>query len=358
MKVLQVRNVNEALPRAVQLLLAHGVPRGSRYGDVIQAPFSVTTVYEKPCERVLFSPERDANPFFHFYEMLWMVAGRNDVAGVARYAKRMATFSDNGQTFHGAYGHRWLYAFGEDQLEVIIQALQKDPTDRRCVLQMWDTRLDLGQKGKDFPCNTLATFQMDHNGALHMVVFCRSNDIVWGAYGANAVHFAFLLEYMARFIGASVGTYAQVSVNWHAYVDVFKTVAELRPDRMNHVYDPYTDGGVLPTLLPEEPAETQEVIEELLRQADNDFDVPPGGSFLGSTFRRMTARRAVSSTFWAVGNALLRSHQAYRVLDAPHRYDSALALLGNDADPLARHDWIIAAKAWLVRRRAKWSATA
>lgn len=342
MRVLNVRNVNEALPRAVRLLVDEGVPRPSRYGDVLQAPFSVTTVYDKPCERVLFSPERDANPFFHFYEMLWMIDGRNDVAGPARYAKRMATFSDNGETFHGAYGHRWAHAFGTDQLTTIINALAADKNDRRCVLQMWDTRLDLGKKGKDFPCNTLATFQVDANDQMHMVVFCRSNDIVWGAYGANAVHFSFLLEYVAKASGYSVGTYSQVSVNWHAYVHVFETVSHLRPDRMNHVYDPYVSAGVLPTLLGFDAVKNQLVIEELLRQADHDFEHPPVfGDLDGS--------------FWEVGNALLRAHQAYRYGTGEERYTSALALLGNDSDTLARYDWIIAAKAWLVRRHAKWS---
>ena len=51
-----------------------------------------------PCERVLLYPERNANPFFHLYESLWMLAGRNDVAGPARYAKNMNNYSDNGVT--------------------------------------------------------------------------------------------------------------------------------------------------------------------------------------------------------------------------------------------------------------------
>ena len=69
MKVLQVRNVHEALPRALQLLDREGIRRESRNGPVIQGP-PVATVYMHPWERVLFWPERDANPFFHLYESL------------------------------------------------------------------------------------------------------------------------------------------------------------------------------------------------------------------------------------------------------------------------------------------------
>jgi hypothetical protein len=50
-----------------------------------------------------------------------------------------------------------------------------------------------------------------------MLVTNRSNDIVWGAYGANAVHFSYLLEYVASSIGVKVGRYWQVSNDFHIY---------------------------------------------------------------------------------------------------------------------------------------------
>jgi thymidylate synthase len=74
--------------------------------------------------------------------------------------------------------------------------------------------------GKDVPCNTNAFFRVT-NGKLDMMVNCRSNDIFWGAYGANAVHFSFLQEYVASSIGVEVGRYWQNSFNFHAYVDRF-----------------------------------------------------------------------------------------------------------------------------------------
>jgi hypothetical protein len=50
-----------------------------------------------------------------------------------------------------------------------------------------------------------------------MQVNCRSNDIIWGAYGANAVHFSFLQEWLAWAIGVRVGVFYQVSFNYHIY---------------------------------------------------------------------------------------------------------------------------------------------
>lgn len=224
MMTIQARNVNEALYRGViamralekELTAEHVVaPRGMR---TLEYPEPVATTYNKPQERVLFSAVRDANPFFHFFESLWMLSGRRDVAFVEKFNKRMRTFSDNGTNFHAAYGHRWREAFGVDQLRDVVTELRRDPTTRRVVLQMWSCNLDLGGVGKDLPCNTHVYFKV-RNGALNMTVCCRSNDMLWGAYGANAVHLSMLQEYIAGKVGVEVGVYTQVSDSFHVYLD-------------------------------------------------------------------------------------------------------------------------------------------
>jgi len=62
---------------------------------------------------------------------------------------------------------------------------------------------------------------------LDMTVFNRSNDIIWGCYGANAVHFSMLQEVMAAWVGVPVGCYWQISDNWHAYISSLEKVAHL-----------------------------------------------------------------------------------------------------------------------------------
>src|ERR1039457_2230941 len=104
MHVIQARNVNDALASGLEYLADKGVEEQSRNGPVIVAPGPVTTVYERPLERVLFSPLRDANPFFATMESLWMLAGHNDVVFPAYFAKNMMNYSDGGVTLHGAYG--------------------------------------------------------------------------------------------------------------------------------------------------------------------------------------------------------------------------------------------------------------
>ena len=238
MHTIHARNVSEAFVDGMNLLYENGVERESRAGTVLEYPTCVATVYEKPWERVLFNPARDANPFFHLMESLWMLRGQRDVKSLVRYNKRMDDYSDDGEVFHGAYGHRWRNHFSQDyrvldQVKVIIRRLGKNPGDRRCVLQMWDASYDLNVNKVDIPCNTHVYFKIrdelggdDRSGylnKLHMTVCCRSNDIIWGAYGANAVQFSMLQQYMSDCLDIEMGPYIQISDSFHAYKDIFDT---------------------------------------------------------------------------------------------------------------------------------------
>lgn len=221
------RNVNDALCDACNWLKVAGVRETSRNGPVIRAPGPVLTVYRCPTERVLFHPLRDANPFFHLFESLWMLAGRNDVAYVAEFNARMAVFSDDGETLNAAYGYRWRMQFYRDQLVDIIEHLKENPTSRRAVLGMWDPPEDLNSDSKDLPCNTHVYFEISQDsGALNMTVCNRSNDAIWGCYGANAVQFSVLQEYLAAHLGVAVGEYAQFSNNLHLYLDTHGELLE------------------------------------------------------------------------------------------------------------------------------------
>ena len=219
MYTILAKNVNDAFYQGMSLLQNVGVKGDSRNGPVIQVPTPVVTTYMRPKERVLFCPERDANPFFHFMEGLWMLGGRMDCGFVAQFNGRMREYANDVGDLDGAYGYRWRTHFGYDQLQTLISMLKNDPNTRRAVLAMWDGYVDLGRSSLDIPCNTHAYFRRDRY-SLHMTVCCRSNDAVWGAYGANAVHMSMLQEVLATMIGCDVGEYNQFSNNMHLYPEV------------------------------------------------------------------------------------------------------------------------------------------
>lgn len=217
--IIKARNVSFALREACNWLKVAGLREESRNGPVLRAPGPVTVVYSRPRERVLFHPTRNANPFFHFFESLWMLAGRNDIGFLEQFLPRMREFSDDGRTLNAAYGYRWRHYYTGDQLDNLIVHLKANPTSRRAVLEMWSER-DLDNNSKDVPCNTHAYFERDQGtGALNMTVCNRSNDLIWGMCGANAVHFSYLQEYLAGMLGWPVGVYVQFSNNLHLYLE-------------------------------------------------------------------------------------------------------------------------------------------
>jgi hypothetical protein len=227
MRVLNVADVNEALPLALSYLYAEGETEQTRNGPAVVAPTPVATVYRYPRRRVLFDPHRDANPFFHLFESLWILAGQRDVKFLSWFNSRIAQYSDDGEVYHAPYGYRLRKHFGTDQIAVACDMLRKDPNTRRAVLQIWDTKADMGVQSKDLPCNDMVMLRVRkddstfHNSGrvLDITVCNRSNDAVWGAYGANVVQFSMLQEYMAAAINVGIGTYTQVSNNLHVYED-------------------------------------------------------------------------------------------------------------------------------------------
>jgi thymidylate synthase len=332
MNQVYARNVQEALRAGINLVLTHGERRESRNGPVLGLPVPLVTTLSHPTERVLISKERNANPAFHLLEALWMLAGRNDVKFPGTIVKQIRKYSDTGTTLHGAYGHRWREWFGYDQLKAIAVELTENPTSRRCVLQMWDGERDLSMAtaggGKDVPCNTAIYFDR-RNGALNMTVTNRSNDMIWGLYGANAVHMSVLQEYMAASIGCPVGWMTTISNDAHVYLDVYP-IEKLQAIR-NDVHDAMQ---VLHRYTPQPMLLEGETIEELDADIEEFFS-------LFDTGRGKSIPAVVFNTDWF--NSTVRyMWGAWQERDNGSSYVWA----GRIADPM----WSLAMTQWLRMR--------
>lgn len=343
MRVIRARNVNDALVAGVKLLGEGGIEQESRAGTTIEYPEPVCTVYERPNERVLFDAIRDANPFFHLLESVWMLAGRRDVAWLERFNQRMATFSDDGEVFNAAYGYRWRNQFDlsraydegtTDQLTAIVDLLKRDPDSRRAVLQIWDARADLAVNSKDLACNTQAMFKV-RAGALNMTVSNRSNDMIWGCYGANAVHFSILLEYVASRLKLAVGVYRQVSDSFHAYRDTWGKVSEIEG---RHAEDPYILNEVAPYPLMADAARFDDELDQWLAEPPDALDMANWQDQAGSG-------RWANPFFHEVATPLYKSWFAFKA----KQYDDAAQWLGL----CAASDWRRAGIEWLERRARK-----
>jgi thymidylate synthase len=423
---IEVRGVNEAFYAIVRGIVTGDVPTckaASRNGPVLVVDEPVILTYEKPMERVLFNRARDCNLFFHVYEALWMLAGRNDVAPLAYYNKRMAEFSDDGGTLNGAYGYRWRRSPGKDegygagtvhtyhdQLNIIVDHLRANPGSRRAVLSMWNVEDDLLKVGsypcceavrrlervpgdattltggicpehgrtsvasRDVACNLSAVFQVREGGPckeckrrnqhlcftdpgpcplcggphmqvgwapgyLDMTVFNRSNDLIWGMLGANAVHFSFLLEYVAARLGLAVGKYHQVTANLHAYGWNWHPDEWLKEgpyDSGDYGASPYRKGRMLLWHLVEDP-------ERFDRE---------NASFVEFNGQLRTEQEIEGKAYaWDEPFLALVAQPLCNAWHAYKRGDIHLALRW--ADLVEADDWRLAAVQWLTARKER-----
>lgn len=313
----QVRNVNDAFSEVWHWLPKVSTTETSRNGPVMVADEPVITEYLCPTERILWNARRDANPVFHLMESLWMIAGADHVDWLSQFNSRMKEYAESDGRIHGAYGARWHL-----QIPGLIQMLKTKPDTRQAVLQMWDWTRDLFGDWKDRPCNTHIYFDRRHD-ALNMTVCCRSNDSLWGAYGANAVHFSMLQEFIAHAVGTRVGVYRQFSNNFHVYVDLpmVRDFLDLPPAP----FDRYVDDAVPVTVLP--ILRDDETWEEF-RQDCKDLLV--GGAASRTYFCRYVAKPLCES-YLARKRGDMESFQTWK-------------------DVVPDCDWKVAYEDWLQRR--------
>jgi thymidylate synthase len=324
MIVIEAVDVNHAYRQAWDLI-SSGVASPSRNGGVTVVGCPVTTVYEYPKQRVLLSENRDANPFFHLFESLWMLSGSRDATWLDRFVSDFSSrYAEKDGNQWGAYGYRWRQHFGFDQLDVVVRRLKKDNFDRRVVIQMWEAGMDLWDpeelddetglpfpEPRDVPCNT-QIYPRIVGGRLDITVTCRSNDVVWGAYGANAVHFSFMQEYLAGRIGVPVGRMYQISNNWHLYDAV--------ADRLEPV-SPRLYPGTIPI-----GSDWDRWDEDLHTFMNRGLDIPV---YSNAWFSIVAERMWAAHSLWKAGDRIGAQIEASRI-EAP--------------------DWRTAVLEWMARR--------
>ena len=221
MKLFTANNSNDMAFHVYDSLAREGIVDMSRNGRVIMFPEPVILKYKHPWHRANFTEGRDANPFFHIAEAMWMLAGRRDVAFLDMFNSKIKQYSDDGTSFNAAYGHRARHAFGIDQLQAVVEVLKKAPGTRQAIVQLWHPS-DLTSTTKDKACNMSMVFSVAE-GKLNLTVFNRSNDAIYGnVTGANPVHFSYFQQWVADTAGYRMGNMYFVSNNLHVYLDLYE----------------------------------------------------------------------------------------------------------------------------------------
>jgi len=163
------RDVNAVWLELLDRLLRDGTERAPR-GQPTRELLAYQTVVPMSAPVVTVA-ERKLGRRFLTAEAAWILSGDNRVSSIAPYSKEIVKFSDDGLTFRGAYGPKFV-----DQVSYVVQALREDTSTRQAVINLWRERPG---SSLDHPCTTNLQWLI-RDEQLHCVTTMRSSDVFLG----------------------------------------------------------------------------------------------------------------------------------------------------------------------------------
>jgi thymidylate synthase len=151
-------------------------------------------------------------------EACWILSGKNDVASLRPYSPHIASFSNDGYHFDGAYGPKII-----DQLRYIIDTLERDPDSRQAVIEIWRPN---PRDSRDVPC-TLNVQWLIRDGKLNCIDTMRSSD-AWLGWPYDTFNFSMLSTYVllllkernsAKFADLKLGALWLTAGSSHLYIN-------------------------------------------------------------------------------------------------------------------------------------------
>lgn len=168
-------------------------------------------------------------------EQIWFLSGARKPEDFLRdYTKIWDDFTNPGDVVTVAYGYRWRKHFGRDQIALLVELLEKEPSSRQAVVVTWDPAndgLSLVKK-KNVPCPYTFTVNIV-GGRLHMHNIIRSNDVMLGC-PADVAGFALLQCMLAQRLGVKPGIYSHSISNAHIYDTHYEGAKELLSRTNDH----------------------------------------------------------------------------------------------------------------------------
>lgn len=156
-------------------------------------------------------------------ELIWYLAGSNELAHIAHYITAYREFSEDEETLAGAYGPRIFdrargFRDGEfdDEWHRIIKLLRTRCGSRNAVIQLYSNE-DGRKAGKDIPCTCTLHFAIRRR-RLELHVHMRSNDAFLGL-PHDIFAFTMMQEIAARELGVELGRYHHSVASLHLYDD-------------------------------------------------------------------------------------------------------------------------------------------
>lgn len=180
----------------------------------------------------VFSTVRNPSLKYLCAELIWYMAGSNDVHFIGQYASLWNKITDDGKTSNSAYGYLIKEKHGFDQLYKVVELLREDPTSRRAVININVPNANVIET-KDEPC-TIALQFLVRNNALNCTAMMRSND-VWTGLPYDIIFFTILQKIIADKLGVGYGTYTHFATSMHVYLNKIESLEKMLQKSM--IYD-------------------------------------------------------------------------------------------------------------------------
>jgi thymidylate synthase len=187
------RDIYTAWISLLNTLIRHGKvtsPRNLKTLELLGVSLRVDT----GLGNIIYHPYRNLNYKFMVAEWLWIVEGSNQVKVLSQYNKKIAQFSDDGETLAGAYGPRI-----NAQLDWVHHVLVLEDT-RQAVITIWTPT---PAASKDIPCTVALQF-LKRGEYMNLIVTMRSSD-AWLGIPYDFYSFSMLLNLVASYHGCQVG---------------------------------------------------------------------------------------------------------------------------------------------------------
>ena len=151
---------------------------------------------------------------YYLGEGIWYGAGSNSMKFISKFGKIWERLTDDGVTNESAYGYILKKKYGFDQIEKMIELLEKDPNSRRAVMNINAARENVIETN-DEQC-TIALQLLIRDGKLNMTGIMRSNDL-WTGTPYDIFYFTEIQKYIANRLGIKYGTYTHFVTSLHIY---------------------------------------------------------------------------------------------------------------------------------------------
>ena len=221
-----MRNIETEYISLLSGILYGGKPKADRTGVGTRAVFGRMIYHDMELGFPLLTKKKI---YFNNakIELLWILSGRTDLAylvdnGVNYWTPDYNRSGRTDKTLGPIYGHQWRNFDGNDQLQMVLQEIKKNPTSRRLLVNAWNVS-DLYDMVLP-PCHY--GFQLFINdGRLDLMWQQRSADMFLGLPYDIAMY-GLLLEMIAEGAGLKPGTLIGSLGDCHLYYNHLEQAEE------------------------------------------------------------------------------------------------------------------------------------